>query len=253
MSAWINRGHPEGPHWQSLQPDNRYYTEEADAVWDGRGLLTWEYQPQNAQLTISRYDPRADHWTYQTERRAFAQWFYPGSGRPVYGAAGNRAVWGGGELMFFTECAVQRRLQGVGHRYDPASGQWRLISAQDAPGNRAGTQVFAEGNRMVVFGGSDCETGRPLDDGAIYDRTNDRWTPIPPPPDDPFHYGKGVALAQGNLIVWGGYQREFAGEHAFTSEGFRYDLIQKKWSAIPVEGVPARDRMRVWSSRPIIW
>jgi hypothetical protein len=106
--------------------------------------------------------------------------------------------------------------EGGGHvqRYDPANDAWGESRQMKTGRIRAEVAVLRDGRVLVaggvelkseaVEGGYQVTEGDPLSSTEIYDPAADTWTPGPPLPSAR-QDGRAIALADGSVLVFGGY------------------------------------------------
>lgn len=129
------------------------------AVWTGREWIVWGGLESFASTGLTdgaRYEPFADQWTPTATAGA-------PSGR--YDA---RAVWTGGRMVVWGGYSLSGTADPYrrdGYRYDPGSDAWSVVSTAGAPSSRTAPAAVWNGDRMLVWGGSN---GGDLRSGGRY-------------------------------------------------------------------------------------
>lgn len=106
------------------------------------------------------------------------------------------------------------------------------------------------GSKLLVWGGYgpiDPRRTGPLEDGAVYDASENTWTKMPAPPVQGTRYGCAGVVANGRLVIVGG-----------RAAGMAFDPAAGGWDTIPdapfdvVNAAVAAgaDRLVVWSGSP---
>lgn len=131
-------------------------------------------------------------------------------------------------------------------------GSWKTISDLHAPQPRAEHVIVFTGSHVLIWGGRrNFVTPWPaFGDGALYDVTTDRWTPMTEVgAPAPRAFASGVWMGS-RLLVWGG-----SNESRILPDGAAYDPCTDSWSLIataPIE--PRTFHITVWSgSEMIVW
>jgi hypothetical protein len=138
----------------------------------------------------------------------------------------------------------------AGAVYDRGTNRWRPTSTAGAPLARMASSTWT-GTEMAVWGGHSASSfqtsgGRIdcvvfpdpgctlLGDGAFYDPTADRWTPVAATGDVPSpRRDHLIAWANGQLLVWGGYGfAKGQSAYGFTRDGALYDPKTQTWTKI---------------------
>jgi N-acetylneuraminic acid mutarotase len=143
--------------------------------------------------TGGRYDPASDTWSPMA---------VPGG---LVGRRDHIGVWSGSEMLVWGGISGET-VDGDGARYQPDTDTWTPIAKTGAPTARHRHVAVWTGSRMIVWGG----TGSvgvpfaPLGDGALYDPSNDSWSPIATE-GAPEARSQAIAVWTGDrMIVWGG-------------------------------------------------
>ena len=118
------------------------------AVWTGTEMLNWggENTTSTAFNTGARYRPEENAWHPVPTPPTF---------EPRYDHV---AVWTGQEMLIWGGSSFLPQAGGFsfadGVRYNPATGVWEFMTAQDAPPARARSAALWIGDRMLLFGGA---------------------------------------------------------------------------------------------------
>jgi hypothetical protein len=182
-------------------------------------------------------------------------------------------VWGGGTpVNAGTDGYVGSNAGAV---YDRSSNTWRAMSTAGAPSARVAPAAWS-GSEFAVWGGyaaSSVQTsaGRVdclgysqtspraacalLQDGAIYDRTGDRWTPIAATGTAPTaRIEHLVAWVNGKVLVWGGHRLGAPSDTTlqFTRDGAFYDPKTQAWTAVATLPSAATDGTSFWTGSRLV-
>jgi N-acetylneuraminic acid mutarotase len=204
--------------------------------------------------TLTRLLGAADAAPAATPAAAAKAWaLLPASGAPS-ARIGESSVWTGKELIVWGGLDSKGTL-GSGARYNPTSNTWTPLPSAGAPSPRVGQTAVWTGSEMIVWGGArslDDETG--LDDGARYNPTTNRWTPLPRSPLSP--RGDHVAVWTGKvMLVWGGLSGPDAKPNLLT-DGAAYNPATNTWTLLPAAGAPSgrENETAVWDGKELlIW
>ena len=145
------------------------------AVWTGEELIIWGggdlvAADRHGQTfgNGARYRPSTDTWTAIST-----------NGAPPPAATPN-AVWSTREMIvwgghyFPTDSTLK-----TGGRYNPTSDTWSPISPTGAPTPRDATaSAVWTGTEMVIWGGQSIPPYQIWNDGARYNPSTDKWTPL---------------------------------------------------------------------------
>jgi hypothetical protein len=199
------------------------------AVWTGKEMLV------SCGRRFLRYDPAADSWA------GVAPQYSVGTTRQEYESHdGHSVVWTGTELITWGGTVHKGNIYnpeepptGDGFRYNPATGDFRLISGLGAPEPRRRHTAVWTGAEMVVWGGESSTSQPPFGTGGRYDPKTDTWrglsdTAAPAPRRDHAAVWTGT-----EMLVWGG--RTDGGN---TADGGRYDPATDSWASISASGRP---------------
>jgi hypothetical protein len=193
----VGRGRAEildsgGTAWRRVKAPPATVLADGLILADGAALLTGE----DDGAVLLRFDPETEAWAY---------WGPPDVLRPYLIDLGD------GSLLALGDD------EGGGHvqRYDPATKSW-VESGQMAQGRiRSQVTVLPDGRVLVaggvelhseaVEGGYSVTEGAPLDSTEIYDRATDAWS-AGPRLLEPRQGGQAITLADGSVVVFGGYR-----------------------------------------------
>ncbi|HEY3255385.1 MAG TPA: hypothetical protein VGJ91_15610 [Polyangiaceae bacterium] len=107
---------------------------------------------------------------------------------------------------------------------------------------RSKAASVAMGNAVFIWGGID-NAGAALDNGAIYDPTQDLWTFLPKDPGSPSARIMATAVWTGSgsnkVIVYGG--TDASGDNVFK-DGAVYNIAENSWMALPPPGPATKPR-----------
>jgi len=217
---------PETDSWKPMaacpELGPRY---DAAAIWTGAEMIVWggglrtgrDIQDQAPYLTYdtgARYDPVRDRWT-----------LLPQEGAP-HARYKHTAVWTGKEMLVWGGTTPNGANKSInlsfndGARFDPATGHWKPISINGAPGERSSHMAVWSGTEMLVWGGGTSK-GECLNTGGRYDPISDRWTPLAmdgaPAPRFMMRPDAGIWTGK-QFLVCGGYDlnTEFGSAHAWS-------------------------------------
>lgn len=218
-------------------------------VWTGSELLVWGgfqspsggYEEGEAVSFATRYSAADDVWSDISR-----------DGEPTARDYSVR-LWTGDELLVWGGIAQSGDQSWVNHDdgalYDPKSNGWKAMSSSAAPAGRyAVDRSVWTGEKLIVWGGASYESGSTfspivtsLDDGGIYDRKSDAWTPIasegaPHGGMSPFAWSGKELIVISNLD---GYS--MPGQILF--EGARLDPNANVWSAMSAPSLDLADTL----------
>lgn len=205
----------------------------ATAVWTGSEMIVWSG-------IGGRYDPGTDTWTPTSTINA-----------PV-ARSGHRAVWTGSVMVVWGGQAsnAPNVALNTGGRYDPATNTWTATSLASAPVARSLHTALWTGSRVIVWGGSNSNTGGYYDDGGSYDPVGNVWTAIPTGPLILRRQHSAVWTGT-EMIIWGGTVPGPGNMNAG-----RYDPVTGNWTVISVAGELERSysHSAVWTGNlMIVW
>jgi hypothetical protein len=214
------------------------------AVWTGSKMIVWGGWGPNPLNTGGVYDPVLNTWTTVTT-----------TGAPATGRYYHSAVWtGSGPESWRNKMIIWGGSDGpvnTGAVYDLATDSWvtnsypNLRDGVNAPSARTShTAVWNTiSNTMIVWGGSNTNTGKPYDPGT------DTWgaatsTGTNCPSARSFH---SAVWADTRMIIWGGN----------TTTGGVYNPATNSWdAATSTNNTPSsrQNASAVWTgNRMIIW
>ncbi|MBK6687061.1 MAG: hypothetical protein IPG45_21515 [Deltaproteobacteria bacterium] len=190
-------------------PSGRY---RHTAAWTGTEMFVWGGENLTPELSDGAlYDPVLYRWRPVSPTNA------PSPRRRAVGLwTGNRVLVYGGEAAGLP--------LNTGALYDPNTDSWSSVVSEPLLDARTVPLVAWTGAQLIVYGGQ--SAGVPstlLATGALYDPTNNQWSPISTSGAPPARFG---AWAGGSLVVWNG------------SAGGRYDPISDLWEPISSDGAP---------------
>jgi len=210
----------EADTWQAA-PTSNEPTPRQDAAWGDGDLTFWLSGGRLASGAPSEdvvyYSFGSERWVNVTDAPLSPRW--GGFGAFI---GSEYHTWGGRDVD---------GVLGDGARY--GAGTWPELPATGAPTSRyaayreAGWAWSSGTSTMVMLGGLDAPSSY-LQDGAIYDASNDSWSAIPAWPGRHDSHAFGAAgIAAGEIVVWGGRS-----ETELTNGGTRY-LLEGAAAATP--------------------
>jgi len=266
--------------WQVLPGDPGPETTFASVVWTGSALLVWGGET-DADATVTdrgtAFDPSTQTWTELLKG-------------PLAPRAGHAAVWTGTEMVVC--CGQSQTSEPSAAAYDPADRTWRSLAAPPID-SVYGAAVWT-GSEMLVVGGADNEaaaaydpssdTWRLLADppglierdpdaawtgtqllvwprsvftrapGMAYDPATDRWTTLPPLPDDLAIDGASMVWTGDEVLVWG---PETGGDRVIGARLSPGDGIWRALASTPLPSFTPHDGTQaststVWTGREMI-
>ena len=126
------------------------------AVWTGSEMIVWGgFDGFGAVNTGGRYNPTTDSWIVTSTTDTPTARSFPA------------AVWSGSEMIVWGGLSVtDLNLFNTGGRYNPTTDSWIATSTMDAPSPRFGPITVWTESEMIVWGGSDTNTGGRYDPAA---------------------------------------------------------------------------------------
>jgi N-acetylneuraminic acid mutarotase len=138
----------------------------------------------------------------------------------------NRLIlWGGQSYSYPTD----------GFIYRADNDSWSSINSTNAPQARSSANITWASNNMIVWGGySTCPGCQPINDGGLYDPSNDTWTATAIGPTA--RYGHAfVKTSDDEIFVWGGFAPN--GLSVFA-DGMIFTPSTNSWRSISSTGAP---------------
>ena len=215
------------------------------AVWTGSRMVVWGGSQFGTRFdTGGRYDPATETWTPTSVTDA-------PSARIAH-----TAIWTGNRMVVWGGFSVDGDLDSGG-RYDPDGDSWIPTSTDGAPTGRYGHTAVWTGSRMVIWGGGQTLVPNTFTNtGGRYDPASDAWTPTFTA-TAPSARTEHTAVWSGNeMVVWGGYHSDFAGNAGVVNSGARYDPATDAWTPTSATKAPAARSLHtaVWTgSQVIVW
>jgi len=171
---------PVSDSWRSLAPGPLSGRSKHSAVWMGDQMLVWggittgddSWNDEDLPGDGATYDPNSDRWTLIPNSPlnglmpADAVW----TGREV-------VIWGGtmcGRFSDYTYCSAYTVNSGAA--YNPETQTWRFTAL--SPLSPRGGHVSASTGDSLIYWGGQASWGLgelALDDGAMYDPSEDTW------------------------------------------------------------------------------
>lgn len=140
-------------------------------------------------------------------------------------------VWGGLD--------GSNKTLATGGLYDMAQNTWTLAGTSGAPSARTLATAVWTGTRVAVWGGGDATGTTEYNDGALYDPSNDTWTPMTtagePPPGARAAFGFWTGT---RVLIWGGYTG-VGTNSTVGSDVYFYDTQNGTWSKGSSSGKPS--------------
>jgi len=167
------------------------------------------------------------------------------TGAPT-GRWGHAAVWTGGKMIVW---GGRDQFPSFGNRrdgaiYDPASDEWKLMTAAGAPEGRSQMAAAWTGREMMVWGGFG-EGSTAWSSGGRYDPALDKWEALPAL-GAPSARVESLSVWTGSeFIVWGGITPDLK---RTLSDGARFNPAANTWTPIKESQSPPG----VWGA-PALW
>jgi hypothetical protein len=228
-----------GERWGPLPAAPGQQRIEADFAWSGSEAFLWAgvgaAPPSPVLDNGDLYDDSSDVWST-----------LPADGAPPALGENSTASWAAERFFIWGYHANGM----VGSTFDPGTGAWAAITANDAPTPRVYPLSVSTGDRVIVWGGM---FGSNLDTGATYDPEQDRWSPMTAVGAPLGRYWAGTIWTGSRMIVWGGLA---AASGYGAASGGVYDEAADQWTPTSMINAPA-GQIRpaiVWTgSRMIVW
>jgi N-acetylneuraminic acid mutarotase len=219
------------------------------AVWTGSKMIIWggrqQFESSSHVGDGGLYDPYLNRWSPMATENA---------PEPRSQMA---AVWSDAEMLVWGGYADGANAHATGGRYNPLTNTWRPMSTDNAPTARVEPQFVWTGKELLVWGGITPDLRRTLEDGAKYDTTTDRWTPIAKDKVAPAVWGSPAVWTGREMLIWSGsHQNGDININEVAKTGAAYDPTANTWRAIATEGAPSPRffHTSVWTgSKLIVW
>lgn len=234
MFVWGNGGgalyDPDIDKWAPVSLKGAPTQSRPAMVWTGTEVITWD------GADGGRYDPATNSWKS-----------LPKGGPHLLS---DQAVWTGHE-MIVDEMA-----------YNPTTNTWRALPSDGAPSIRDDAAEVWTGKEVIVWGGMDASMyavkygTRSLGDGARYNPTTNRWSPLSSD-NAPAPRGRPLAVWTGHeMLVLGGLVGSVP-TMVYYPNGGRYDPASDTWRAIPATNLlpPSAyciHETAIWTGRQVI-
>ncbi|MCI0527897.1 MAG: hypothetical protein L0Y56_10715, partial [Nitrospira sp.] len=149
----------------------------------------------------------------------------------------------------------------AGARYNPSTDTWVSITTVGAPTARRQHTAIWTGSQMIVWGGSDetNEVAPPLNTGAVYLPSLDKWTALPTAPIER-RKGHTVVWTGSEMIIWGGFGCTTLDctTQGYFQDGAFYNPGTLQWRYLPpnIQNNPTEraNHTAVWTgSEMIVW
>jgi N-acetylneuraminic acid mutarotase len=129
-----------------------------------------------------------------------------------------------------------------------AQGDWRAMTAANAPSPRGYHSAIWTGSEMIIWGGF--FSLESLDDGKRYTPTTDSWRDMSPA-NIPARNQHTAIWTGSEMIVWGGNLTGWS----YLNDGNRYNPIPNTWAGLAVPDLRARWwHTAIWTgSEMIVW
>ena len=185
------------------------------ALWTGSNMLIWGGYFTTPSIVYKNdggiYNPITENWSNIANS-------------PLTGRHSHIAIWTGSKMIIWGGESSSGTVNN-GAIYDVASNTWNMMSAVNAPTQRAYCFSVWTGSVMLVWSGINTSGGVYSNDGKIYDPNTDTWTSMSTI-NAPSGRAGGTGIWTGNkMIVWGG---QTSGSNA-TNTGGIYDLATNTW------------------------
>ncbi len=216
----------------------------ASVAWTGSELLVWGGSSDSTAYNDgARYNPTTETWSLLST-----------VGAPTGRRAEDISIWTGNKLIIWGGYNFVNAA-GTGAIYDPVVNAWTTMTTTGAPSQRFSFAHVWTGTKYLVWGGlqriSSVDTD--VGNGAIYDPTNNTWTPMTPVNAPSARLNTGYAWTGTEMFVWGGFVN---GTGTRLNTGGLYNPLTNTWRAISTVGAPiARENPYVvWTgSRIFVW
>ena len=219
------------------------------AVWSGTEMIVWggrnRFAAESHFNDGARYNPATDTWVAISPSHA-------------PNARSQMAVaWTGKEMLVWGGYGDGATAWNSGGGYDPKRDSWRPMSEIASPEARVLPVFVWTGKEFLIWGGITPDLKRTFADGARYDPTIDKWTPMKSDASAPAVWGSKAVWTGTEMIVWGGSLRNGDDEiNQVTGRGAAYDPVQDAWRPICIEGAPSPRFFHdaVWTGkRLLVW
>jgi len=266
----------ESDQWSAFTPFTLTPRTAAVGVWTGRYFLVWGGKDATWFADGALYDPTAETW------KPIASCPNP---VPTGGAKG---LWTGGELLVFGDVAGQHRRYSLaadewraissekapnsvvsagkvvvwtgrevliwggptsGHRYDPDTDQWRLMSATNLARPTEGYTGVWTGSELVIWGSRNGAIA-----GLRYRPETDTWTTMSVAGAPKARLYHTLVCSGPEVIVWGGRTATTTTAPPLGTGGI-YNLGNDTWRPMSTNGALARSQhVACWTgTEMLVW
>ncbi len=216
-----------GNFWKLLTSvDNPSARRGHTAVWAGQSMIIWGGEGVNGHL--------ADGGIYNSETLLWE----PIEKRKLQDFSARRnhtAIWTGKEMIIWGG-RNEFDLLNDGSAYNPAKDTWRKVSSNHNLSKRSLHTSIWTGSKMILWGGTgESNSGQisAMNDGAIYDPTNDKWISVSGE-NAPSERSNHTAVWTGDsMIVWGGRSN-----NSLLGDGYIYFIESNRWEKLPTINGP---------------
>jgi N-acetylneuraminic acid mutarotase len=200
----------------------------------------------------ARYNPSSNTWQPMTT-----------AGAPQ-ARSDHSAVWTGAEMVIWGGKSGSGTFAfgtniNSGARYNPSLNSWTPMTSVGAPSPRQIPAMFWTGNRVLLWGGVDDDTGGTnVNNGARYNPANNTWLAMTTTNAPAPRGGHTAVFSGAELILWGGQQLNEPGtfDDEYVEVGYRYHATLDSWSTMSPSGEPAArfDHTAIWTGKEmIVW
>ena len=243
-----SRYSPASDTWTPMASTSLSERGEHTAVWTGSQMILWggENDSAGALADGQRYNLPANTWSAMADP--------PPSGEPSERNS-STSVWTGDALIVWggKSGGLSLRTGGI---YRPAVG-WTNTPLVGAPSARFLHSAVWTGTEMIAWGGSAGLSSVPVNTGARFNVSSNRWFPVSTV-GAPRARARHCAVWTGTeMVVWGGFDTTNALTPTFLKDGGRYNPVTDTWTSltnVPFTLAGRAGPTAVWSGNEmIVW
>ncbi|HMJ92156.1 MAG TPA: kelch repeat-containing protein, partial [Candidatus Acidoferrum sp.] len=236
---------PASDSWVALSTSTLSNRTLHSAVWTGTQMIIWGGRDRDydALSNGARYNAAGNNWTSMT--------IPPASGEPGPRTSPS-AVWTGDALIVWGGLNGGTALRSGGI-YRPGIG-WTNTPDIGAPSARFNHTAVWNGSEMIIWGGLGSFGGVPLNNGARFNVSSNKWFPLATL-NAPRARALHTAVWTGReMIVWGGHDFTNIFYPQFLGNGGRYNPSNNTWTTLSnTPGVSARaGHTAVWTGNEML-